>query len=43
MRNRLIYAYFDVDAEIVWKTVSEELEPLLKTLRDADALQQKDG
>lgn len=28
MRNRLIHAYFDVDAELVWKTVTVEL-PIL--------------
>ena len=26
MRNRLIHAYFDVDAELVWKTVTEGLD-----------------
>ena len=31
MRNRLIHAYFDVDPEIVWKTVTEEL-PRLRAL-----------
>ena len=37
MRNRLIHVYFDIDLDIVWKTVSEELpvlvaqiEPILK-------------
>jgi len=25
MRNRLIHAYFDIDLDIVWKTVTEEL------------------
>lgn len=33
MRNRLIHAYFDVDPEIVWKTVTEELPQLLPRLR----------
>ena len=33
MRNRLIHAYFDIDHEIVWKTVSEELPQLLPRLR----------
>ena len=28
MRNRLIHAYFDVDLDIVWKTVNKELPPL---------------
>lgn len=29
MRNRLVHAYFDVDADLVWKTTSVEL-PALK-------------
>ena len=33
MRNRLIHAYFDVDTEIVWKTVTEELPALATQLR----------
>ena len=28
MRNRLIHGYFDIDATIVWKTVTLELPPL---------------
>ena len=34
MRNRLIHAYFDIEREIVWKTVTEELPDLLPLLRD---------
>ena len=33
MRNRLIHAYFDIDHEVVWKTVTEELPRLLPRLR----------
>ena len=33
MRNRLIHAYFDVDHEVVWKTLTEELPKLLPQLR----------
>ncbi|NES71846.1 MAG: DUF86 domain-containing protein [Okeania sp. SIO2D1] len=32
MRNRLIHAYFDVDLDILWQTVTEDLEPLIKEL-----------
>ena len=32
MRNRLIHAYFDVDLNIVWTTVTEDLPPLLPAL-----------
>jgi len=33
MRNRLIHAYFDIDHDIVWKTVTEEIPALLPSLR----------
>jgi uncharacterized protein with HEPN domain len=33
MRNRVVHAYFDIDHEIVWKTVTEELPELLPKLR----------
>ncbi|HEX2189890.1 MAG TPA: DUF86 domain-containing protein [Longimicrobiaceae bacterium] len=29
MRNRLIHAYFDIDHDIVWDTVTADLPPLL--------------
>jgi len=32
MRHRLIHAYFDVDLDIVWTTVAEDLPPLLVAL-----------
>jgi uncharacterized protein with HEPN domain len=32
MRNRLIHAYFDIDRDIVWRTVSEELPPFIAEL-----------
>lgn len=33
MRNRLIHAYFDVDADILWRTATEELPELAMLLR----------
>jgi uncharacterized protein with HEPN domain len=33
MRNRLTHGYFDVDRDIVWKTVSEEMPLLTAKLR----------
>jgi uncharacterized protein with HEPN domain len=33
MRNRLIHAYFDVDTDLVWKTVSTELPALKQRLQ----------
>jgi uncharacterized protein with HEPN domain len=35
MRNRLIHAYFDVDLDIVWTTVAEDLPALLPVLDKA--------
>ncbi len=35
MRNRIIHAYFDVDLNIVWTTVVEDLPPLLRALDSA--------
>jgi uncharacterized protein with HEPN domain len=32
MRNRLIHAYFDVNLEILWKTVTEDLPELIAEL-----------
>ena len=37
MRNRLIHAYFDVDAELVWKTVTVELPDLVARMRTLQA------
>ena len=35
MRNRLIHAYFEINLDIVWHTVSEELSPLVSELEKA--------
>ena len=32
MRNRLIHAYFDINLDVVWDTIFEELPPLIKAL-----------
>ena len=32
MRNRVVHAYFNIDREIVWKTVTVELPQLLPAL-----------
>ena len=34
MRNRIVHAYFDVDLEIVWKTVIEDFPYLISKLED---------
>lgn len=33
MRHRLIHAYFDVNLDIVWKTVENDLPDLISTLK----------
>ena len=32
MRNRLIHAYFDIDHEQIWKTLTEDLPPLIEAI-----------
>jgi uncharacterized protein with HEPN domain len=32
MRNRLVHAYFDIDQDVVWNTVTADLPPLLTEL-----------
>jgi len=32
MRNRLIHGYFDIDLDIVWKTVTQDIPPLIPKL-----------
>ena len=33
MRNRLIHAYFDIDLDEIWRTVQEDLPPLIAILK----------
>jgi len=33
MRNRLIHVYFDIDYNIIWQTVKENLPPLIEQLQ----------
>ena len=32
MRNRLIHAYFDINLDILWKTIIEDIPPLIAEL-----------
>jgi uncharacterized protein with HEPN domain len=32
MRHRLVHAYFDINLDILWKTVQEDLPPLVQIL-----------
>lgn len=38
MRNRLVHAYFDIDANILWATVSQSLPVLLQQLRSIEGV-----
>jgi len=33
MRNRLIHGYYDINLDIVWKTVITDIPPLLEELK----------
>ena len=33
MRNRLIHGYFDIDSDVVWKTVTDEVPVLRRSLQ----------
>ena len=34
MRHRLIHGYYDLDLDIIWSTVSEDIPPLVNILED---------
>ena len=34
MRHRLVHAYFDINLDIVWRTVMEDLAPLIAILEE---------
>ena len=36
MRNRLVHSYYEIDLDIVWKTVSEDLPLLVRSLARVD-------
>ncbi len=35
MRHRLVHAYFDINLDILWKTVQQDLPPLAEKLQSA--------
>lgn len=41
MRNRLIHAYFSVDSDLVWDTVTADLPPVVEAV--LQSLQEDDG
>jgi uncharacterized protein with HEPN domain len=32
MRNRLTHAYFDIDTDVVWQTIVEDLPELIREI-----------
>ena len=34
MRNRLVHVYFDINRDILWQTVQEDLSPLIAQLEE---------
>ena len=34
MRNRLIHGYFDVNLDIIWRTVNEEMPPIARQIEN---------
>jgi uncharacterized protein with HEPN domain len=34
MRNRLIHGYFQINADVVWNTVTDDLPPLISALEE---------
>ena len=38
MRHRIIHAYFDINLDILWNTVQEDLPELVKALKNIDSL-----
>ena len=41
MRDRVSHAYFGVDYDVLWQTITEEIPPLIKKLREIVALLEK--
>lgn len=35
MRNRIVHAYFDIDLDVIWKTVTDELPGLIVPVQAA--------
>jgi uncharacterized protein with HEPN domain len=33
MRHRLVHAYFDINLDVLWRTVTDDLPPLIAALR----------
>lgn len=43
MRHRLVHAYFDINLDILWRTVQDDLPPLISTLETFLAEEEADN
>ena len=43
MRNRLIHGYFDIDLDIVWKTIKDEIPPINEKLKKIKEMEDKEN
>ena len=43
MRNKLIHQYFGVDLEVVWRTIQEDIPPLVEAVRQVMTDLEKDA
>jgi uncharacterized protein with HEPN domain len=43
MRHQIVHGYFAVDEDIVWETLTTELEPLLRALAGVLKVQDERG
>lgn len=34
MRNRLVHAYYEINYDLIWKTLTEDLPPFLERIQD---------
>ena len=42
-RNRLIHVYFDIDLDLVWNSVTDDLPPLIVALENAIVSEDRDN
>lgn len=43
MRNRLIHAYFDIDLNVLWQTVTEDIPSLVTILKTISTSESRNG
>ena len=38
MRNKVLHEYFGIDEEVIWQTITEDLQPLKEKIKDLPEL-----